>query len=84
MVLLTVGIVFPLSLLRGMRALEYVSSGGVVLLIALMAVIGYDAVASGFHGITSGEVPLWTLDLSNPRLPESFALIGFRYVVTVP
>ena len=70
MIILAVTVIFPLSMLRGMRALEYVSSAGIGLLIVLSGIITRDAFASGFAGITSGEVPLWTVDLTNAHIPE--------------
>ena len=63
-----------------MRALETVSTIGMSVILALFAVLTYDAVASGFRGVTSGEVPLWSLSgASGAAVADAFALIGFSF-----
>lgn len=40
----------------------------------------YDAVSSGFRGVTSGDVPLWSIsNASGADIGNAFALIGFSF-----
>eukprot|EP00892_Ulva_mutabilis_P000015 jgi/Ulvmu1/10013/UM059_0062.1 len=80
MLLLVAGVIFPLSLFRGMRALESVSTAGMSVILLLFGVLTYNAFASGFHGIASGEVPLWSLGgASGADIANAFALLGFSF-----
>jgi solute carrier family 38 (sodium-coupled neutral amino acid transporter), member 11 len=79
MLLLVLTVIFPLSLFRGMRALEHVASAGNVVVLILCGVLTYDAFANNFYGITSGEVPLWTISAKSENIAEAFALIGFSF-----
>ena len=79
MLLLTAAVIVPLSLLRSMHALEHASSAGVLVLLALCAVLTADAAGSGFAGVASGEVPLWTLNWRSGHVAEAFALLGFSF-----
>ena len=79
MVLLTVLVIFPLSLSRGLQALEQVATAGVGVILLLFAVLTADAVHNGFEGVHSGEVPLWTLQWHSGHIAEAFALIGYSF-----
>ena len=79
MLLLATVVIFPLSLSRGMRALEAASSCGMAVLALLFIVLTADAAETGFHGVTSGEVPLWSLNVRSAHIGEAFALIGFSF-----
>jgi Transmembrane amino acid transporter protein len=76
MLVLTASVIVPVSLCRGMRAMEHVSSGGLFILAALLAVLTGDAIVGGFRGVTSGEVPIWWLPADSSSVPEAFALLG--------
>lgn len=78
MLCLTLGVIAPLSLSKGMRGLEYVSSGGLVILAVLFAVLTSDAIASGFAGVGSHRVPLFGLPQDKGSVSEAFALLGAR------
>lgn len=63
-----------------MRALEMVSAAGMGVVVLLFGVLTYDAAASGFRGVVSGEVPLWSLsNASGAHIADAFALIGFSF-----
>ena len=79
MLLLTVAVIFPLSLSRGLRALEHASTAGLGVLLLLFAVLTADAVGSGFRGITSGDVPLWSVNWHSSHIAEAFSLIGYSF-----
>jgi solute carrier family 38 (sodium-coupled neutral amino acid transporter), member 11 len=79
MLLLVVTVILPLSCLRQMRALELASSAGVVVLLALCGILTADAVSVRFAGITSGEVPVWTLKWFSGDAAQAFALLGFSF-----
>lgn len=79
MLLLVVSVIFPLSLFRGMRALEHVATAGNVIVVILCGVLTYDAFSNNFYGITSGEVPLWRMSAESENIAEAFALIGFSF-----
>ena len=71
MLLLIICVIFPLSLCRGIHALEIASSCGMFVLAALCAVLTADAVHNGFAGVTSGDVPLWTLNWRSAHIGEA-------------
>lgn len=79
MVLLTATVIFPLSLSRGMRALEHASTAGTSVVLLLFAVLTADAFGNGFRGITSGEVPLWSVNMRSGHVGEAFSLIGYSF-----
>lgn len=63
-----------------MRALETVSTAGMGVVLLLFGVLTYDAVSTGFRGVTSGEVPLWSIrNASGADIGNAFALIGFSF-----
>ena len=79
MLLLVLTVIFPLSLFRGMRALEHVATAGNVIVVVLCGVLTYDAFSNNFYGITSGEVPVWRMSANSGSIAEAFALIGFSF-----
>lgn len=79
MLLLVLTVIFPLSLFKGMRALEHVASAGNVIVVILCGVLTYDAFSNNFYGVTSGEVPLWRVSAKSENIAEAFALIGFSF-----
>jgi solute carrier family 38 (sodium-coupled neutral amino acid transporter), member 11 len=79
MLLLVMLVIFPLSLFRGMRALEHVSSAGMAILTLLFAVLTVDAAMGGFRGVTSGDVPLWAFNARSGHVADAFALLGFSF-----
>jgi Transmembrane amino acid transporter protein len=81
MLLLTAVVIIPVSMCKGMRGLELVSSGGLVILATLFAVLTFDAVTGGFQGITSGQVPMWWLPSQSSSVSEAFALLGAQALI---
>lgn len=79
MLFLVLTVIFPLSLFRGMRALEHVATAGNVIVVILCGVLTFDAFSNNFYGITSGQVPLWRMTASSDSIAEAFALIGFSF-----
>ena len=48
------------ALLLGLQ-LETLATAGVVVVVAVLGIIMYEAIKAGLPGITSGELPLWSL-----------------------
>lgn len=43
--------------------LEKAATAGVVVVAAVIGIIMYEAIKAGLPGITSGEVPIWSLEV---------------------
>jgi Transmembrane amino acid transporter protein len=71
MVALTAAVIFPLSLSRSLHALENAAKAGLFVILALFVVLTADAVSYGFEGVTSGEVPLCTLNWHSGHIAEA-------------
>ncbi len=61
---------------------EKAATVGVVVVVALSAIVIYKAVALGFPAIKSGELPLFDLKVDS-NLPEAFAVLGFAFYMQV-
>lgn len=71
-------VLFPLCLQRHMRQLDKAATAGVVVVVALIALLGTKAVQEGFPAIVNGELPLWQFQLDG-HLPEAFAVVGYAF-----
>lgn len=78
MTVVALAIVFPLCLLRGMRQLETVATGGVVVIVAILVVVVRAAAQAGFPAVRDGALP-WFGVPEFSKLPESFAIVNFAF-----
>ena len=78
MVVVVLLVLLPLCLQRHIRQFEKAATVGVVVVVALMAVIIYKAVALGFPAVKRGELPVFSLKVDE-HLPEAFAVLGFAF-----
>ncbi|KAK9843248.1 hypothetical protein WJX74_009204 [Apatococcus lobatus] len=78
MILLAMLVVLPMCLLRRMRSLELAASAGATVIIAIIAIVVHAAISTGFPAIATGELPLYTLQISKD-LPEAFSILGYGF-----
>jgi amino acid permease len=78
MVAMTVLAVLPLSCQKHMRNLESAAAAGLVVVLGLLGALAYRAISAGMPALADGQVPLWSLQLSD-RLPEAFSLLGYAF-----
>jgi hypothetical protein len=64
MVLMTVLVVLPLSCQKHMRSLETAAGVGMVVVVALLAVLMVGALHAGLPALASGDLQLWSLQVS--------------------
>lgn len=62
--------------------LETAATAGVVLVLALIALLGKKAWDAGFPAIQTGDLPLWSLKVDG-HLPEAFAVVGYAFYMQV-
>ncbi|KAG1668620.1 hypothetical protein FOA52_001489 [Chlamydomonas sp. UWO 241] len=78
MVVVVVLVLVPLCLQRHIRQFEKAATVGVVVVVALCAIIITKAVSLGFPGVRSGELPIFSLKIDE-HLPEAFSVLGFAF-----
>jgi len=76
MLALVATVVLPLSLVPQLRQLEHAAGAASALLLVLLGVIAYQALAAGLPALASGELPLWQVP-SVRELPEVMAIFCF-------
>ncbi|KAG2497084.1 hypothetical protein HYH03_005078 [Edaphochlamys debaryana] len=80
MLVMLAGVLLPLCLQRHIRQFEKAATAGVVVVVALCAVIVWRAVDAGFPALASGELSLVDVKLDG-HLPEAFAVLGFGFYI---
>lgn len=68
----------PLCVQRHMRGLERAATAGLVIVVGLIALLGWRAGSEGFPALRSGELPLWAIKVDS-HLPEAFSVIGYAF-----
>jgi hypothetical protein len=76
MVVMTVLVVLPLSCQKHMRSLETAAGVGMVVVVALLAVLMAGALHAGLPALASGDLQLWSLQVSW----TGFGVGGWRVV----
>lgn len=61
-------VLLPMCLLRYIRQLEGAATCGVLMVLALVALLGYDAAAAGFPAIKDGSLPIWSIKVGCTQL----------------
>jgi hypothetical protein len=56
-------VLLPMCLLRRIGQLEGAATCGVAMVLALVALLGYDAAKAGFPAVRDGSLPIWTLQV---------------------
>jgi hypothetical protein len=64
MVLMTICAVYPLSCQKHMRSLEGAAGAGLLIMVGLCGLLGFNAWSQGWPAIADGEFPLWSLRVS--------------------
>lgn len=62
--------------------LEGAAAAGVVLVVGLIGLLGYEAFSQSFPAVHTGELPLWSLKVDK-HLPEAFAVVGYAFYMQV-
>jgi hypothetical protein len=63
MVVMTVLVVLPLSCQKHMRSLESAAAVGMLVILALLAVLTVGALQAGLPAVVNGQLPLWSLQV---------------------
>eukprot|EP00216_Chloropicon_sp_CCMP2111_P001581 CAMPEP_0198234848 /NCGR_PEP_ID=MMETSP1446-20131203/727_1 /TAXON_ID=1461542 ORGANISM="Unidentified sp, Strain CCMP2111" /NCGR_SAMPLE_ID=MMETSP1446 /ASSEMBLY_ACC=CAM_ASM_001112 /LENGTH=460 /DNA_ID=CAMNT_0043915673 /DNA_START=133 /DNA_END=1515 /DNA_ORIENTATION=+ len=74
--ILTLTVVFPLSMLTKMRHLEVFGEGGFFVVLMLIVITFVSALDAGFPAIRDGELGLFTF---THYAPEAFGVFGFAF-----
>jgi len=67
MVVMTLLVVLPLSCQKHMRSLETAAAVGMLVILALLAVLMVGALQAGLPALADGELPLWSLKVGTGR-----------------
>jgi hypothetical protein len=80
MLLLTAVVVTPLSFTKHIKSLERAAVAGLLLVIALIAILMKSAVSSGLPAIRNGEFPIFGLPKgTEDQIPAAFSVLSFAF-----
>lgn len=66
MVVMTLLVVLPLSCQKHMRSLETAAAVGMLVILALLAVLMVGALRAGLPAVVDGQLPVWSLKVRTP------------------